>query len=313
MLFFKVSHKTIQFHLPAQWSFTERFKVLTSSPLYTVSGQLGKTTTLSPHLLPNLPMLNVLNLVCCSSRSVIKLFNSSSLPSDLLLRALRSSLLPPSTLSLASLARQLLSHSTPYPISQSSMFSTYFVVLQGQLYNCSIPLPCPVIFYWELSDPHSYRTLHCLRSAWQDKPTLSSHHLPYLPILNVLNLLCCSSRSVIKLQFLFPAQWYFTESFQILTPTTFHTVLGQLGKKELLFHPTPYPISQSSNVLSLLCCFSRSVIKLSNSSSLPSDLLLRAFMSSLLPLSTLFLASLARQLLSHPTSYPISQCSMFST
>ena len=48
------------------------------------------------------------------------------------------------------------------------------------------------------------------------------------------------------IQFLFPAQWSFTESFQILTPTTFHTVLGQLVKTELLSHPTTYPISQSS-------------------------------------------------------------------
>ena len=132
------------------------------TPLYTVSGQLGKTATLSPNPLPNLPILHVLNLLCCSSRSVIKLFNSSSLPSDLLLRAFRSSLLPLSTLSLASLARQLLSHPNPYPNPESSMFSTYFVVLQGQLYNYSILLHCPVIFYWELSDPHSYPTLHCL-------------------------------------------------------------------------------------------------------------------------------------------------------
>ena len=46
------------------------------------------------------------------------------------------------------------------------------------------------------------------------------------------------------IQFLFPAQWSFTESFQILTPTTFHTVLGQLVKTELLSHPTP---TQSPN------------------------------------------------------------------
>ena len=50
------------------------------------------------------------------------------------------------------------------------------------------------------------------------------------------------------IQFLFPAQWPFTESFQILTPTTFHTLLGQLGKTELLSQPTPYPISQSSMI-----------------------------------------------------------------
>ena len=48
------------------------------------------------------------------------------------------------------------------------------------------------------------------------------------------------------IQFLFPDQSSFTESFQILTPTTFHTVLDQLGKTELPSHPTPYPISQSS-------------------------------------------------------------------
>ena len=41
------------------------------------------------------------------------------------------------------------------------------------------------------------------------------------------------------IQFLFSAQWSFTESFQILTPTTFHTVLGQLVKTELLALPTP--------------------------------------------------------------------------
>ena len=69
---------------------------------------------------PNLPILNVLNLLCCSSRSVIKLFNSSSLPSDLLLRAFRSSLLPLFTLSWASLARQSYPL-TPTP-TQSSMF-----------------------------------------------------------------------------------------------------------------------------------------------------------------------------------------------
>ena len=203
--------------------------------------------TLSSHPIPNLPILNVLNLLCSSSRSVIKLFNTSSLPSD---------------------------------------------------------------FYWELSDPHSYPTLLCLWPAWQGRATLSPHPLPNPRILNLLNLLCCSSRSVIKLfsssympsdsllrafrsshlphstlslaslarqtysltptpsqtpnppcsqltmlffevsyktiQFLFPAQWSLTESFQVLTPTPLYIVSGQLGKADLLFHPNPYPISQSS-------------------------------------------------------------------
>ena len=48
------------------------------------------------------------------------------------------------------------------------------------------------------------------------------------------------------IQFLFPAQWSFTENFQVLTPTLLYTVSGQLGKTELLSHPTPHPISQSS-------------------------------------------------------------------
>ena len=42
MLLLKVSYKTIQFLFPAQWSFTESFQILTPTPLYTVSGQLGK-------------------------------------------------------------------------------------------------------------------------------------------------------------------------------------------------------------------------------------------------------------------------------
>ena len=48
------------------------------------------------------------------------------------------------------------------------------------------------------------------------------------------------------IQFLFPAQWSFTESFQILTPTPLYTVPGQIGKAELLSHPTPYPIPETS-------------------------------------------------------------------
>ena len=47
------------------------------------------------------------------------------------------------------------------------------------------------------------------------------------------------------IQFLFPAQWSFTESFQILTPTQLYTVSSQPSKTELLSHPTTYPISQS--------------------------------------------------------------------
>ena len=113
-------------------------------------------------------------------------------------------------------------------------------------------------------------------------------------------------------QFLFSCQWSFTESFQILIPTTFHTVLGQLGKTELPSLPTPYPIL---NVLNLLCCSSRWVIKLSNSSSLASDLLLKAFKSSLLPLPTLSWASLAKQSysLTPPTTQsPNPQCSQLT-
>ena len=48
------------------------------------------------------------------------------------------------------------------------------------------------------------------------------------------------------IQFLFPAQWSFTESFQILTPTPLFMVMGQLSKRELLSYPTTYPVSQSS-------------------------------------------------------------------
>ena len=246
MLLLKIGYQTIQFLFPAQSSFTESFQVLTPTPLYIVSSQLGKTATLSPHPLHNLPILNVLNLLCCSSRSVIKLFNSSSLPSD---------------------------------------------------------------FYQELSDLHSYLALHCLWPAWQGRATLSPHPLPKPQILNVLNLLCCSSRWVKKLfnssslpcdlllrafrssllplftlsctslsrqsysltppptqspnpqcsqhtmlffkviyktiQFLFPAQWSFTESFQVLTLPLSTLSLPTLAR-QLLSHPTPYPISQSS-------------------------------------------------------------------
>ena len=284
-----------------------------STPLYTVSGHLGKTATLSPHPLPNLPILHVCNLLCCSSRSLIKLFNSSSLPSDLLLRAFRSSLLPLSTLSWTNLARQ--SYSLNPPPTQS--------------HNPQCPQLTMLFF------KVSYKTI----------------------------------------QFLFPDQSTFTESFQVLTPTPLYTVSGQLGKTATL-SPHPLPKLQILNVLHFVCCSSRSVIQLFNSSSLPSDLLLRAFRSSLLPnstlcrvslarqsysltppptqspnpqcsqltmlffkvsyktiqflfpaqwsftesfqvltlpLSTLSLASLARQLLSHPTPYPISQSSMFST
>ena len=130
------------------------------------------------------PIPNVLNLLCCSSRSVIKLFNSSSLPSDLLPRAFRSSLLPHSTLSLASLVRQTFSL-TPTPTQSPNPPCSQLTMLFFKV---------------------SYKTI----------------------------------------QFLFPALWSFTESFQILTPTTFHTVLHQLVKTELLSHPTTYPISQSS-------------------------------------------------------------------
>ena len=202
------------------------------TPLYTVSGQLGKTATLSPNPLPNLPILHVLNLLCCSSRSVIKLFNSSSLPSDLLLRAFRSSLLPLSTLSWASLARQSYSLNPPPTQSHNPQWS--------QL----------TMLFFKVS----YKTI----------------------------------------QFLFPAQSSFTERFQVLTPTPLYTVSGQLGKTATL-SPQPLPKPRILNVLNLLCCSSRSVIQLFNSSSLPSDLLLRAFRSSLLPNSTLSLASLARQ------------------
>ena len=205
-------------------------------------------TTLSPNPLPNPRILNVFNLLCCSSRSVIKLFNSSSLPSDLLLWAFRSSLLPHSTLSWASLARQSYSLTPPPTQSPNPQCSQLTIMFFNFSYKTSIPLPCPVIFYWELSDPHSYPSLHWFWPAWQDRATLSPHPLPNPPILNVLNLLCCSSRSVIKLF---------------------------------------------------------------NSSSLPSDLLLRAFRSSLLPLSTLSWASLTRQ--SYPLNPPHSQSSMFST
>ena len=169
-------------------------------------------------------------------------------------------------------------------------------------YKTSIPIPCPVIFFWELSDPHSYHFPHCLWPAWQDKATLLPHPLPNLKILNVQltmlffkvayktiqylfpaqwyllrafrssllphSTLClaglarqsyslipsptqspnpqCSQLTMLLLkisyktiQFLFPAQWSFTDSFQIPTPTTFHTVLGQLVKTELLSLPTP--------------------------------------------------------------------------
>ena len=140
--------------------------------------------TLSPHPLPNLTILNVLNLLCCSSRSVIKLFNSSSLPSPLLLKAFRSSLLSLSTLSLASLARQ--SYSLTPPATQSP------------------------------------------------NPQCSQLTLLFFKVSYTTN------------QFLIPAKWSFTESFQILTPTQLYTVLSQLGKTELLSHPNTYPISKSS-------------------------------------------------------------------
>ena len=48
------------------------------------------------------------------------------------------------------------------------------------------------------------------------------------------------------IQFLFLAQWSFTESFQVLTPTLPYTVPSQNGKAELLSHPTPYPIPKTS-------------------------------------------------------------------
>ena len=257
LLFFKISYKTIQFLFPAQWSFTESFQVLTPTTLYTASGQLGNTATLSLQRLPNLPILHVLNLLCCSSRSVIKLINSSSQPSDLLLRPFRYSPLPFSTLSWVSLARQSYSLSptlTQYPNPQCSQLTILFFKVSYKTIQFLFP--------------HSYPALHCL---WPQR--------------------------------------YFTESFQILTLPLSTLSLSSLAR-QLLSHPTPYPIH---HVLNLLCCSSRSVIKLFNSSSLSSHLLLRAFRYSLLPLSTLSLTCLARQLLSHPTPYPISESSFFST
>ena len=205
--------------------------------------------TLSPHPLPILPILHVLNLLCCSSRSVIKLFNSFSLPSDLLLRAFRSSLLPLSTPTWASLARQSYSLTPPptqSPNPQCSQLTVLFFKVSYKTIQFLFPAQW---FYCELTDPYSYHFPHCLWPAWQDRATLSSHPLPDLQILIVLNLLCCSSRSVIKLF---------------------------------------------------------------NSSSLPSDILMRAFRFSFLPVFTLSLASLARQSFSLTPRDPIPKSSMFS-
>ena len=339
------------------------------------------SATLSLHPLPNLPILHVLNLLGCSSRTVINLFNSSSLPSDLLLRAFRSSLLPFSTLSWASLSRQSYSL-TPFPTQSPNPQCFNLLCCSSRsvinLFNSS-SLPSDLLLRAFRSSLLLHFTLS--RLAWQDRATLSPHPLPKLPILHVLNLLCCSSKSVIKLfnsfslpsdlllrafrssflpfstltwaslarqsysltppptqspnpqcsqltmlffkvsyktiQFLFPAQWYFNESFQVLIPTRLYTVSGRLGKTELLSHPN-WPDPQILHVLNLLCwlcCSSKSVIKLFNSSSLPSDLLLRAFRSSLLPCSTLSLARLARQsysLTPSPTQSPKLQCSQLT-
>ena len=410
MLFFKVSYKTIQFLFPAQWSFTESFQVLTPTPLYTISGQLGITATLSLHRVPNLPFLHVLNLLCCSSRSVINLFNSSSKPRDLLLRPFRSSLLPLSTLSWASLARQSYSL-TPPPTQSPNPQCSQLTMLFFKVSYITIQVLFPAQWYFTESFQVLTPTpLYTVSGQLGKTATLSPHPLPNLPILHVLNLLWhhstlslaslarqsysltpppiqspnpqCSQLTMLffkvsykTIQYLFPAQWFllrasrsslltsstlsmanlarqsysltppstqptnpqcsqltmlffkisyktiqflflaqwsFTESFQIFTPITFHTVLGQLVKTELLSHPTPTqsPNPPCSQLTMLFFKVSYKNIQFL----FPAQWsFTESFQILTLPLSTLSLVSLARQLLSHPTPYPISQSSMFST
>ena len=268
-------------------------------------------TTLSPNPLPNPRILNVFNLLCCSSRSVIKLFNSSSLPSDLLLWAFRSSLLPRSTLSLASLARQSFSLTPPHsqsPNPQCSQLTLLFFKISYKTIQFLFPAQWSFTESFQILTPTTFQTF--LGQLW--KTELLSHLTPY-PIsqssmFSTMLLLKVSYKTI---QFLFPAQWSFTESFQVFTPTPLYIVSGQLGKTATL-SPHHLPNLPILHLLNLLCCSSRSVTKLFNSSSLPSDLLLRAFRSSFLPLSTLSWASLARQsysLTSPPTQSPNPQCS----
>ena len=183
----------------------------------------------------------------------------------------------------------------PLPNPESSMFSTYYVAPQDQL----IPLPCPVIFYWELPDPHSYHFPHCLGPTCQDRATLSPHPLLNLPILNVL-------------QFISPAQWSFTESFQVLTPTPLYTLWPAWQDSYSLTPPlTQPPNPQCSQLTLLFFKVNYTIIQFlfpaQWSFTESFQILTRT------PLYTVLGQLGKTELLSHPTTYPISQSAMFST
>ena len=170
-----------------------------------------------------------------------------------------------------------------------------------------------MIFYRELSDPHSYPTLHCLWPAWRGRPSLSPQPLPNLTILHVLNLLCCSSRWVIKLfnSSSLPCDLLLRAFRSSLLPL-FTLSCTSLSRQSYSLTPPPTqsPNPQCSQHTMLFFKVSHKTIQFL----FPAQWsFTESFQVLTLPLSTLSLATLARQLLSHPTPYPISQSSMFAT